>query len=77
MDTTPFFQKIRTYHTISAAAEQAWSDILQFKKYSKGDQFIHIGQVPRRIAFVAQGLFSQNFINDDGSVVIKYFFAEQ
>jgi CRP-like cAMP-binding protein len=77
MNTDIFFQKIRTYYNISAGAELAWANILHLKKYNKNDNFVSIGQHPRKIGFVIMGLFSQNFIVDDGSVVIKYFFHEQ
>jgi CRP-like cAMP-binding protein len=76
MNTDIFFQKIRTYHNISEQAELAWKNLLQLKKYNKNDNFISLGQHPKKIAFVVYGLFSQNTILDDGSVVIKYFFPE-
>ncbi|MGX7666670.1 Crp/Fnr family transcriptional regulator [Flavobacterium pedocola] len=77
MITEIFFQKVRTYHNISEQAELAWTNLLQKKKYSKNDNFILIGQHPKKVAFVISGLFSQNAILDDGSVVIKHFFPEQ
>ena len=77
MNTTIFFQKIRTYHNISAQAEVAWTNLLHEKKYSKNDDFVSLGQNPKKVGFVIKGLFSQNYINDDGNVVIKYFFPEQ
>lgn len=77
MNTELFFQKIRTYHNISEQAELAWTDLLHLKKYNKNDNFISIGQHPRKVAFVVSGLLSQNYIADDGSVVIKHFFPEQ
>jgi len=77
MNTDLFFQKIRTYHNISAQAEMAWTNLLQQKKYNRNDHFVSIGQHPKKIGFVVKGLFSQNYIADDGSEVIKYFFPEQ
>jgi CRP-like cAMP-binding protein len=76
MNTDIFFQKVRTYYKISEQAEMAWKNLLQIKKYSKNDNFISLGQHPKKVAFVLSGLFSQNTILDDGSVVIKYFFPE-
>jgi CRP-like cAMP-binding protein len=32
--------------------------------------------VPRRVAFVLHGLFSQYYITDSGDTVIKHFFDE-
>jgi CRP-like cAMP-binding protein len=77
MNTDIFFKKIRTYHDISEQAELAWTSLLRQKEYSKNDNFVAIGQHPRKVGFVVKGLFSQNYIGDDGNVVIKYFFPEQ
>src|SRR5215212_7384062 len=77
MNTAIFFQRTRTYHNISEQAELAWTNLLYLKKYNKNDNFVSIGQHPRKIGFVVKGLFSQNYIADDGSTVIKYFFPEQ
>ena len=76
MNTDIFFQKIRTYHSISEQAALAWKSLLQVKKYNKNDNFISLGQHPKKVGFVVKGLFSQNAILEDGSVVIKYFFPE-
>ena len=77
MNTDLFFRKIRTYYNISQHAELAWTKLLRQKKYTKHDNFVAIGQHPKKIGFVVKGLFSQNYINDDGHVVIKYFFPEE
>ena len=77
MNTDLFFQKIKTYQKISEQAEKDWAELLNYKKYKKGDNFVAIGEHPSKVAFVINGLFSQNFITDDGEVVIKYFFPEQ
>ena len=77
MNTDIFFQKIRTYHNISQEAELAWANLLHEKKYSKHDNFVTIGQYPKKVGYVIKGLLSQNYINDDGNIVIKYFFPEQ
>jgi CRP-like cAMP-binding protein len=76
MSTALFFNKIRAYHNISEQSELAWTKLLQERKYKKGDYFIAIGQVPRKVAFVVKGLFSQYYITDKGDTVIKYFFPE-
>lgn len=76
MNTTIFFQKIKSYTKLSIDAEQAWTAILKEQTYRKGDYFIQIGQVPKKVAFVHKGLFSQYYISEDGNAVIKYFFPE-
>lgn len=76
MATEQFFNKIRTYTDLSAEAETAWLKLLKEKTYQKGDNFIRIGQTPKKVAFVVKGLFAQYYINDNGETVIKYFFPE-
>lgn len=76
MNTDIFFQKIKSYTTLSVEAEKAWADILREKEYDKGDFFISVGQIPKKVAFVCEGLFSQYYITDKGDTVIKYFFPE-
>lgn len=76
MEARQFFEKIRTYTALSTEAESAWQSLLLEKTYRKGDNFISIGQTPKRVAFVIKGLFSQYYINDKGETIIKYFFPE-
>lgn len=76
MNSELFFQKVRTYYNISIQAELAWTKLLRSKKYKKNEEFVSIGQRPTNIGFVVRGLFSQNFIGEDGTIVIKYFFPE-
>lgn len=76
MNTAVFFQKIRSYANLTSASENAWANLLQEKVYQKGDYFVSAGQVPKKVAFVNKGLFSQYYINDKGDTVIKYFFPE-
>lgn len=71
-----FFNKIRTYTPLSKESENAWQQLLSEKTYRKGDNFIRVGQTPRKVAFVVKGLFAQYYINDNGETVIKYFFPE-
>lgn len=71
-----FFEKIKTYTKLSKEAENAWQCLLVERTYPKGDNFISIGQTPKRVAFVVKGLFSQYYINEDGETIIKCFFSE-
>lgn len=64
MDTQVFFQKIRTYTNLSQEAENAWAGILKEKEYCKGDFLVSIGQIPKKVAFVCEGLFSQYYITN-------------
>jgi len=77
MNTEPFFNKIRSYHQISGEAELAWAKLLQPKAYKKGENFINEGQKPKKVAFVSKGLFSQYYTDDNGDIIIKYFFPEE
>jgi len=76
MDTDIFFQKIRTYGNLSSEAENDWANLLKTNSYHKGSDFLRIGQVPKKVAFVLKGLFAQYYIADNGDTVIKYFFPE-
>lgn len=75
-NTDLFFEKIKTYALLTKESELAWADLLKEKVYNKGEYLVGIGQVPRKIAFVCKGLFSQYYIDNDGDTVIKYFFPE-
>lgn len=77
MITDQFFNKIRTYTVLSNEAERAWYHLLKEKTYKKGENFIRIGQIPKKVAFVVKGLFSQCYVDDNGEMVIKYFFPEE
>jgi CRP-like cAMP-binding protein len=76
MNTSIFFQKVSTYAGLSTEAEGAWLKLLKEKKYGSGENFIRTGQVPKKVAFVVEGLLSQYYITDNGTTVIKYFFPE-
>jgi CRP-like cAMP-binding protein len=76
MDTAIFFKKIAGYHALSEQAEAAWANLLQQKKYKKNEILVEAGQHPRKIYFVVRGLLSQNYMDDNGDVSIKYFFPE-
>ena len=76
VNPTPFLQKINQYTNLTTEAEDAWVSLLKEKTYQKGDNFIRIGQVPKKLAFVVKGLFSQYYINERGDTGIKYFFPE-
>jgi CRP-like cAMP-binding protein len=76
MTSEQFFKKIRTYTDLSKGAENAWQDLLMEKTYQKGENFVSIGEIPKRLAFVVKGLFSQYYINENGETIIKHFFPE-
>jgi CRP-like cAMP-binding protein len=76
MKIDKFFQKINTYVPLGSEAITAWSTLLKEKTYTKGEDFIRTGQVPRKVAFIVKGLFSQYYITHEGDTVIKYFFPE-
>jgi CRP-like cAMP-binding protein len=76
MNTEPFFQKINNYTNLTAKAKEEWAALLNQRTYKKGEYFISVGQIPKKVAFVLEGLFSQYHITDGGETVIKYFFPE-
>ena len=46
------------------------------ESYTKGEHFIVLGEIPTRVGFVVNCLFSQNYISESGADAIKYFFPE-
>jgi CRP-like cAMP-binding protein len=76
MDTEIFFKKIRTYVDLTAEAEKDWVGLLKATVYSKGSDLLQPGEVPKKVAFVVKGLFSQHYLTEEGDAVIKYFFPE-
>jgi CRP-like cAMP-binding protein len=71
-----FFNKIDSYSKLSAESRAAWEAILVKKTYKKGENFVSEGELPKKVAFVASGLFSQYYTSEEGEVVIKTFFPE-
>ena len=76
MDSEIFFQKVNQYTNLTSEAKQEWAGLLKKRKYLTGEYFITVGQIPKKVAFVDNGLFSQYFITDAGDTIIKYFFPE-
>lgn len=75
-DMEAFWKKISNYGHLTDDARQAWEAILKKRTYDKGDFFLQEGQIPRTVAFVEKGLFSQYFISGEGDTVVKRFFPE-
>ena len=75
MDSEIFFQK-NQYTNLTSEAKQEWAGLLKKREYLKGEYFIAVGQIPKKVSFVDNGLFSQYFITDAGDTIIKYFFPE-
>ncbi|MBC9798542.1 Crp/Fnr family transcriptional regulator [Sinomicrobium weinanense] len=71
-----FFEQVKEYVILSAGAKGDWASLLKLRVYEKGDYFIRLGQIPRKTAYVARGLFSQYYIDEAGNYVIKNFFPE-
>ncbi|MFS2186056.1 Crp/Fnr family transcriptional regulator [Mucilaginibacter sp. Mucisp84] len=76
MSHDAFFQKIKTYAELSPQAEAAWAALLRENTYNKGDYFVTEGQVPKKVAFVVNGLMYQYYAAENGDMVVKYFFPE-
>ncbi|HEX2628104.1 MAG TPA: Crp/Fnr family transcriptional regulator [Chitinophagaceae bacterium] len=76
MNSQAFFEQVKTYHSLSIESEAVWEALLQEKLYAKEESFVSEGQVPRKVAFVVKGLFSQYYTSNEGDIVIKYFFPE-
>jgi len=70
------FRIVRQYARLSDASEESWRMLLRPVSYRKGEQFISLGEVPTKVGFVVNGLFSQNYVSQNGAETIKYFFPE-
>lgn len=70
------WKKLGTYGNLSEESKLAWESILHERSYDKNDFFLQEGQVPRTVAFVTKGLFSQYFSAENGDTIIKRFFPE-
>lgn len=76
MSTIIFFQKITTYTPLSPEAQHDWTQLLKPNHHRKGTDFLPIGQVPKKVAFVVKGLFAQQYTSAAGDTIIKHFFSE-
>jgi CRP-like cAMP-binding protein len=70
------FQTVRQYAPLSDISQEAWRKLLRRQSYRKGEPFIALGEIPTRVGFVANGLFSQTCVSESGAPTIKYFFTE-
>lgn len=71
-----FWEKVTMYHPLSAESRQAWGNIITSNTYKRHETLVVEGQVPRLVAYVVKGLFSQYYTAPNGDVVIKRFFPE-
>ena len=76
MNSEQLFRKVRTYVKLSQASATSWQRLLRPELYKKGECFVELGQVPAKVGFVLEGLFSQGYISESGGTTIKYFFPE-
>lgn len=70
------FGRVREYAPLSDASEGSWRRLLRTEWYKRGEQFIALGEIPTRVGYVVDGLFSQNYVSESGADTIKYFFPE-
>lgn len=71
-----FWERMQSYAKLSPESIEALTNILQKKSYKKNDLFVAEGQIPKTVAFVVKGLFSQYYTTDNGDIIIKRFFPE-
>jgi CRP-like cAMP-binding protein len=75
-DHEKLFERVKTYGSLSSTSQKLWQQLLRSHSYRKGERFIHLDEVPLRVGFVVEGLFSQEFTSESGDSTIKYFFPE-
>ena len=73
MNSDQLFKKVCAYTDLSETSRKSWQKLLREEAYRRGEYFIELGQVPEKVGFVFQGLFSQNYISESGDTTIKYF----
>lgn len=73
---TSLLQSIRAIANIPEEQEQQLLRICKLQTLNKGSFFIREGQVPRKFAFVNQGLFRYFYVDDKGNEFTKGFFPE-
>lgn len=76
MDVERFFRQVGKYTHLSQASTTSWQRLLRPEFYKKGEHFIEFGQIPSKVAFVLEGLLSQDYVSESGDSTIKYFFPE-
>lgn len=73
---TAFWNFIDRYIIISTESKAAWSALLKREKLAKGSYYLNDGVVPKKIAFIENGLLSYSYPSEKGEKVIKRFFTE-
>ena len=76
MNSEQFFEKVNAYTALSDSSRVRWQQLLRVESYSRGENFVELGQIPTKVGFVVSGLFSQEFVSESGDITIKYFFPE-
>ena len=76
MNTELFFKKVQSYVDLSPSSMTSWRGLLRSQVYKRGEVFVTLGQIPKRVGFVEEGLFSQEHVSESGDATIKYFFPE-
>ena len=71
------WRRINTYARISDESRAALEKIIRNRTVKKNEFFLMEGQVPKTVAYVVKGLFSQYFTAENGDVIIKRFFPEK
>jgi CRP-like cAMP-binding protein len=71
------WKRINSYSKLSDESRAELEKIMKQRTLQKNEFFVKEGQVPRTVAYVAEGLFSQYFTAENGDIVIKRFFPEK
>ncbi len=71
-----FSHFVKAIVDLPEAQEQKFNALLSIKSIEKGEDFISVGEHPKTIAFVKQGLFRYYYSNAEGEEFTKVFFPE-
>ncbi|MBB5621729.1 CRP-like cAMP-binding protein [Pedobacter cryoconitis] len=71
-----FVKALNSYAPLSAACIAELVKIVRNKTIPKHGFLLREGSIPKTVAFIKKGLFSYYYTTEEGTIVIKKFFAE-
>lgn len=71
-----FTRFYKNYASLNRKEEQSLMDRLDLEVVKRGECYLEMGKVCRKLGFIAKGVMRYCNLKDDGSVVTCYFIAE-
>jgi CRP-like cAMP-binding protein len=70
----PLFRKLNSIHPLDATDLALIGGIFVPLRIARGEAFIKLGEIPKRMGFVVEGLLRSHFIDRDGNDHTRCFF---